>query len=170
VGAIILCDDEATAGVFVEAVHNPRARNAADTAEFAFAVVKEGIDESVLFVAGGWMDDNSRRFVEDDEIGVLVNNVERYVLRLRFRRSGFGKVNVNALADAGSMRWLDAFAIDRDVALIDETLNGAARDGGKLGAQKRVEPLVGQRPFDHHRFSACRHGTILQEAIKRTKD
>ena len=51
----------------------------------------------------------------------------------------------NDFAGAGMMGGLGRAAIDLDAAFRQQTLNGAAGDGGKLGAQKRVKPFRGQR-------------------------
>ena len=65
-------------------------------------------------------------FVEDEEVFVLEQNVERDFLGLRLGRFGFGPVNGNFFAGAGRVRWFDGPTIDLDVAFLDEPLDGTA--------------------------------------------
>ena len=46
------------------------------------------------------------------------------------------------------MRGFDRFASHANVALVDEALNRATREGGELRAQEGVESLVWHRLFD----------------------
>ena len=58
-------DYEAARGVFVEAVDDAGALDAADAGELAFAVVEEGVDESAIGIAGGGVNDDAVLFVKD---------------------------------------------------------------------------------------------------------
>ena len=58
---IILGDDQAAAGFLVEPMDDAGARDAADAAEFARAMVEQGVDERVFLIAGSGMHDQCRR-------------------------------------------------------------------------------------------------------------
>ena len=48
------------------------------------------------------------------------------------------------LSGARGMGWFDFFAIDFDVAFLNEPLDGPARDRWKLRAQESIQPFPGQ--------------------------
>jgi len=81
VGEVVFCDDEAAAGVFIEAMDDAGALLAADAGEGG-TVREEGVDEGVAGMAGGGMDDEAGGFVEDEEIGVLEEDIEGDILGL----------------------------------------------------------------------------------------
>ena len=58
------------------------AQLAADAAQVV-DVVEQGVDQRAVGVARGRVDDHARRLVDDDDVGVLVDDVERQGLRLR---------------------------------------------------------------------------------------
>ena len=97
----------------------------------------------------------SRRFV-------LKENIERNVLRLRLGGSGFGPHDVHDFARARRVRGFGGLTVDGDVALLDQPLNGPARCGRELPAQKRIEPLAGMGVLDGKGLCARIHqGSIL---------
>jgi hypothetical protein len=64
------------------------------------------------------------------------------------------------------------------VALFDEPLHGATRDGGKFGPQKNVKAFAGQRLVNGKSFRACVHpqmalifaDSILRESVKSAEE
>ena len=68
---VILGHHQAAAGFLVEPVDDARTRNAADAAQLPRAMVKQGIDQRVFFVASGGMHHQPRRFVQDQQGLVL---------------------------------------------------------------------------------------------------
>jgi hypothetical protein len=69
---VILRHDQAAAGFLVEAVDDARARDAANAAQLAGAMVKQGIDERVFFVPSRWMHYQPRGLVQHQQGVVLV--------------------------------------------------------------------------------------------------
>ena len=70
------------------------------------------------------MDHHPRRFVDDRHAVVFVDNVQRYLFRLRavcFRRRDRRD---NGLAIPQLERWFSLLAIDADFAGTDRTMNG----------------------------------------------
>jgi len=90
VGDVGFGDDETARGVFVEAVDDAGPLDTADAGELALAVMEEGVDECAVGVSRGWVDDHAVRLMEDKEVLVFENNVERDVLRGGDVRDGFG--------------------------------------------------------------------------------
>ena len=91
VGAQVAGDDKQAAGVFVEAVHDAATRQLCCFGE----VVQQGVQQGAVRIARRRMDDQSGRFVDDDDVGVGMNDVERNILR---RGDGFG-IHGNLRAD-----------------------------------------------------------------------
>ena len=137
---VIFGDDEAAAGFLVEPVDDAGPRHAADAAQRAFAMMQQRVDERVFLVTGGGMHDEPGGFVDDEQRFVLEQNIERDFFRLRHGGLGFRPMDFNFFACARMMRGFDDFAVDADVAFLDEPLQRAARGGGKFFAQEFVEP------------------------------
>ena len=46
---------------------------------------QKSIDQRPVGIAGRRMDDHATCFIDDDDMGILVNNIEGNILRLRFQ-------------------------------------------------------------------------------------
>ena len=57
-------------------MHNPRAGLAPDTAEIRH-VVEQRVDERSGRMAGTWMHDQASGLVDDREVGILIQDVQR---------------------------------------------------------------------------------------------
>ncbi len=79
---------EQARSLFVEAVNNARALDAADTGEAVAAMGDERIDERAAGVAGRGVNDEPCRLVDNDEVSILVSDRERDDFALRLRRLG----------------------------------------------------------------------------------
>ena len=78
-----LRDDEEARGVLVDPVDDPGALFAADAGEFAPEMVEQRIDQRSGRRSRGRVHDNARRFIDDDKVVVLVEDLEGDVLRDR---------------------------------------------------------------------------------------
>ena len=145
-------------------------RHAADAAELPRAMMQQRVDERVFLVAGGGMHDQPGGLVQHEQRVVLEKNVERHVLRLRFGGAGFGPVDFDTTSPArGVWVGLTGAAVDADVAFLDQPLDRAARHGGKLAAQKGVEPLGRQGVFDGQGFGARGHGSSQRSVLQKSR-
>jgi len=121
VAEFIFGDDEATAGIFVEAVDDARAFRSADIPEF-IAVVQEGVDEGALFVAHRRMDDHSAGFVDDHQVVVFVENGQG-----DFFGEGFGcgfrrRLDFDDVAGVEVLFRFGGGAIEQDGTIFNEEL------------------------------------------------
>ena len=153
VGVVVFGHDQAAAGFFVQAMHDARAGHAADAAQLAFAMVQQGIDEGMLFVADGRMHDQAGLLVQDHERFVFEQDLQRDLLRLREGRPRLGPMDIDLVPGARSVGRLYDPAVDADMTLFNEALNRAARDRGELLAEKSVEPPRRDGPFDDQDFA-----------------
>ena len=93
-----LGDHHDAAGVLVEAVDDARPPDAADAGQAVAAMMDQRVDQRAGPVAGAGMDDQPGRLVDDDDLGVLVENIERDRLALRLGSSRLGHGDGDALA------------------------------------------------------------------------
>ena len=134
VGGVGFGDDEAARGVLVEPVDDPRAFDAADPGELAFAMMEQGVDESAVGVSGSGVDDHAFVLVDDDERVVFVKHPECDVLGLSVGRDRFGNFDLDAVADRDRVAGFRRLIVFSDVLLADEFLDAR---GGKLGESRR---------------------------------
>jgi hypothetical protein len=119
VGCVVLGYDEAAAGIFVEAVNDAGAGDAADAAQFAAAVVEQGVDEGAVLVAGRRVDDEAGRFVEDEQAAVLVEDLKGDGLGLGFEGPGWGPMDLDAFPAARGVCGFDRSPVDAEMAVVD---------------------------------------------------
>ncbi len=91
VRAVRLGDDHDAAGVLVEAVDDARPLDAADARQAVAAMVDQRVDQRAGPVAGAGMHHQPGRLVDDDQLGILVEDVERDVLALGLRGLRLGQ-------------------------------------------------------------------------------
>lgn len=93
VGGVGFGGDEQAGGFQVEAVDNPGAIGAAAGRQSSGAVMEEGGGEGTGGPAGAGMNGDSGRFVQDDDIRILVQDVERDGLGLHMTGRGGRDLN-----------------------------------------------------------------------------
>lgn len=117
-----LRDDDAAARAFVEPVDDAGPFDAADAGELAPAMVEQCVDEGVLEVASGGVDDHAGGFVDDDEVGIFVEHGERDGFWLVFQRAGSRNLNRDGIAGARLVTRLAGFAVNKHLRVIDQFL------------------------------------------------
>lgn len=142
VGGVGFRDDEAAGGVLVESVDDAGALDAADAGELAFAVVEQGVDESAVGVAGRGVDDDAVLLMEDEDVFVLVEDIQRNILRCGNIGYGFGKNDGDRVARFHRVAGLGGLAVDEDVLFADQRLDARAGEIGELAGEVCVEPIV----------------------------
>jgi hypothetical protein len=104
---------------------------------------QQGIDQGAVRVAGRRVDDEAGRFVQDNEVGVFIEDGERNGLRLR--PGGLGGRDVEFVGHARFDRFrgfLDTAACDCEVAGLDQRLDAGAGDGADPVRQESVYTLA----------------------------
>ncbi len=86
---VVLGRDHQAGSVLVEPVHNSRPLHAADAGKAGATMGDQRVDQRAGFVAGGGMHDQPLRLVDDDNVVVLIDDIERDILALGLGRSGF---------------------------------------------------------------------------------
>jgi len=141
VGGVVFGDDEATAGFFVEPMDNSGPRDPANATKAARAMMEQRIDQGVFGVARRRMDDQPGRFVQGQEVVIFVEDFQRNVFRLGYGGLGLRPVDSDDFAGAGTVGGFGVAPVDLNMTLMEESLDGAARNAGKLRGQVGVEAL-----------------------------
>ena len=92
------------------------------------------VDQRAALVAGGRVDNQSLRLVDDDDVVVLVDDIERDILALRLRRHRLGHVDCDRIA-GGDM--------------ISGVADGGPLGGDGTGQDQRLQPRARQFRAEH---------------------
>ena len=115
------------------------------------AMGDQRVDQRAVGIARGRMDDEPGRLVDDDEILVLVDDVERDILALR--RGGHGRRHLDTRKSSPGLTLILASLIvvrrTRDGAALDQALAGASgsyREAQRRGSGRAASPPARPRP------------------------
>ena len=92
-----------------------------------------------------------------------MQNIQGNRLGLSLGGNWLRHLDVHPITRARCVRWFDGFAIDPDVAILDETLDRAARKARELGSQPDIEALTRERVFDGNNLSGGRHRELRHD-------
>lgn len=107
---IVLGHDQTSARILVEPMHNAGPFLASDPGKRR-AMMKQGVDQSVLAMTRARMDDQAGRFVQDDEIIVFEENMQWDRLRPVQARLGRRLAHFDAIARSNLVARPGRFAI-----------------------------------------------------------
>ena len=146
---IVLGTNHQAACILVQPVHDAGPLDAADARQAALAMMQERVDQGARGVAGPGMYDQPGRFVDDDQIGVLIDHLQGDILGLWFRLGRRRQADFKALAGFDPVcgvgyRGRAAVAVPAvDKPLEQQRLEARAGQIGTFGGQKAIEPLAG---------------------------
>ena len=113
-------------------------------------MVEQGVDERAVRISGCGVDDHAGGFVENYEVIVFKQNVERDVLRSGIERHGLGNGDGDLIAGFHGIPGFGGLPVDDDELLADECLNARAREIIQTGCQKRIKALGGGIDTNFH--------------------
>lgn len=91
-------------------------------------MIQKGIDQCARINACSRMNCHSYRFVHDNQVTVFIENIKRYVFRLRCRFLGFRKVYLIDVSNSCFVIFIqDNFIICKNEALFNQPLHLSAR-------------------------------------------
>src|SRR5512136_464274 len=82
-GDIIFGRHQNAAGILVQAVDDPWPKNPSDSSQVA-TVVEEGVDQGAGVVPRPRVNNHSRRFIDDQQVAILIKDTKREGLRPDF--------------------------------------------------------------------------------------
>lgn len=136
---IVLSHDDAAGGVLIQPVNNAGAKRMPASGKLS-AVGEQRVDKGVRRITCCWVHDETRGFVDHDEVIVFVKDVEGDVLGFE---SGFlrrRKNRFDSITGLDRMVRLDLLPVESDKSLLDELLNVRPRPVGKLLRKKSIQP------------------------------
>ena len=140
-GAVVLGRDHQAGGVLVEPVHDARTLDAADPGQAGAAMGDQGVNQRAGFVARGGMHHKPAGLVDDDDVVVLIDNIERDILTGGLRRNGLRDVDCDRIAGGDMISGVaDGGASEADGTSQDQRLQPRARQLRAAHRQHAVEP------------------------------
>jgi hypothetical protein len=107
------------------------------------SVGQHPVDERPGGMPRGRMHDDAGRFVNDEEVLVLVRNPEPDLLRCQRRRS-LRRIELDLLTPAKASALRGQFAVDEDASLLQQPLGGSARPDLRKVGEEAIEPEPGR--------------------------
>ena len=143
-GDLRLGDDHHAGGILIEPVHNARARHAADAFEVG-AMVQDGVHERAGVVSRRGVDDETGGFVENEDVVIFEEDVQRDVLRLRLCRYGRRNRDVERVRLLHLLAGLQHdLAVDLHKSRFDEPLETGTGEVRVQGRQPYVKSFAHQ--------------------------
>ena len=135
---VLLGDDDDAAGVAVEPVDDAGPVVAVEVAELG-EVETQGVDQRAGPVALGRMHHHVGRLVHDRQIIVLIEDIERDVLRHRRRMGRLRRRDADLVAVTDAVAGLGRLAVDRHAGRFNDALHDGAAQVGKQAGEVLVE-------------------------------
>ena len=83
---IVFADDQCTGRVHIDSVYDSRTDLSVDSGETVCTMIHNGIYQRTTIMSGRRVNHHSLRFVNDQYVRILIQNVQRNVLRFDFYR------------------------------------------------------------------------------------
>jgi hypothetical protein len=152
---VVLGDDHDAGRPLVQPMDDARPQLSANAAEIGH-VMEQRVDERAPVMPRAWMDDHPRRFVDNDDVRVLEQHLQREVLCRRRCRHRRGQDDGDHVAFAHlCIGFDDLHARERDVAFLDQPLDLRSRIAGDLAGQDTVDAQTLVLGLDEQ-LEACR--------------
>lgn len=142
VRVVILGYDQTSAGFFVEAMDDARAElvfGVRSATRKRLTAAEQRIDQSAAGVPGAGMDAHACWLVDDKEVVVFVENIERDCFRFSPQRRAWRRFYGDSFASAQFLRSLCGRAVYQDEAGIEEFLHPGPREFRKMGYDPAIE-------------------------------
>src|ERR1700752_882646 len=112
--AVILCDQDATAGFLIQSVNYSRPESAANTAQ-VFNVMQQGIDERSRPNACARMNHHACRLVDYKKVTVFKQDLDRNVFGCHINRLRLRLADDNRISAAHLLAGPAGFPLEREV-------------------------------------------------------
>ena len=124
-------------------MHNTRALHPADPRKAVAAMGNQRVDERPACIAGTGMNHQPCRLVDDDDVGILVEDPEGYGFGRRFCRFGWRNREHNRRSSYHAcVRVIENRAVMGDASLLDQRLQPAPRKTFGVAREESIEALA----------------------------
>ena len=163
---VIFCCDETAARFLVESMNDPRTLLSADTREI-LAMAEQGVDQRMLRVARAGMHDQSSRLIQNEQIVILKQNLQRHLLRLCFDFFDGRFRQLDDIPRPDKIAGAGCFSVQRDESSPDQSLKARARKVREFAGEKAVQPQTGAfaRYLERDHAEAQKGQSGLKEAF-----
>ena len=149
--------DHDAGGFLVDPVNYAGPRYPANAGKTGTTVVQQGVDDGAGLVAGRRVHGDARRLVDDDQVGVFVEDGERDVLRQGDGRRRWGDIETVGPRLSFRRAVDDRNTVAGHPAFSDQRLNAAPRQIGEPGRQPLVDAARRRVGFyDQKLHQVCR--------------
>ena len=151
VGALVFGHDQNAGRVLVDAVDQSGSHVAALEKRQVLQMIGQGIDQRARIVAVAGMDDHAGRLVDDNQVVVFIQNVERNVFGDDFQfAERVGHDDLYPIRGLHLITRLDGRAVHQNVAGVGRRLYAVARNAFHPVGQELVDAQHGLSPVDGH--------------------
>lgn len=107
--------------------------------------MKQTMDQGAATMSMGWMNNESGRFRDNNDVVVFKKNEKIEILRDKRRRLGWRENNMNRFAPTESISGFFHFTVDQDIPAPDKLLNSGTSQVGTSGmiVQQVIESFAG---------------------------
>ena len=140
-GTVVFRHDKQTAGVFIDAMHDTGAECTADAGQGAAAMIQQGVHQRTVGIAGCRMHHHTAGFVHHHHAGILINDVQRDILRHGLNGLGLGQAHLQHGAGCQLLVLFHRLVRKGHHPLLQQFLRGAAGQFGQSLADKAVGAL-----------------------------
>ena len=158
-------------GVLVETVDQARTDLAAGGRPAA-TQPEQGVDEGAGVMARRRVDDHPCRLDHYQQIGVLVDNLERDRLRPRLKQDGGGGLELYNIVFGHLVGGLCRLPVDPHRSRPDHPAGGAAAQPGHATGQEEVQPAgsgAGRQPLGRRRSRYSRTSAVTEVTFSSTR-
>jgi len=107
------------------------------------AAAEKRVDERAARIPCSGVDGHAGRLVNDDEVVVFVEDLERDGFGFRFERSARLRLDSDTVASFDLLTGLGRLVVDQDEAGINEFLDAGAREFGGMSGDETIKAGAG---------------------------
>ena len=138
VGDVIFGGDDAPGSIFVKSVDDARSQGVPPGGE-SFTVCQQGVDQGGGGIAGTGVNNKSGGFVDRDQVGVLIQDLKRDILRLEGRWLRWRQYPLHDVSLFYGVVSLDLSPVQRDEAFLKQLLYVRPRFLRQTAGQELVQ-------------------------------
>ena len=133
-----------TGRILIQPVHDARTRQLLQ----ARIAGKQAVHQRSVPMTRRWMDHQASRFIDHENIRILMQDIEFDILRLIRDDCLFGNIQLHLVTAVNLLPGFADLLIELDESLLNPLLDAAARIFGQQLLQRMVQAVAGVRLFN----------------------
>ncbi|CDC60272.1 unknown [Clostridium sp. CAG:448] len=137
---IVFGNNQQPAGVLVNPVYDSRANHPTDTGQMPAAMPEQCVDQRPVRISGRGMHHHPRRLIDDNDVIILINDIQRNFLRLCVCRNRLGFIDLDHIPGAQPVIFRRTRTVDRNLPVFNQLCR---RGAGQCAFRRRecVQPF-----------------------------